>query len=135
MPSLIELLQLPSNYQMLDMSLTPTVLQVTIASESSSAPCPRCQTPSTSRHSTYTRTLRDLTWGQRSIHFLVHTHKWRCRVASCSQRIFAERLTPLAERSERYHQMRTLRDVATHRPLPIAALSCRPVAPQAGQCL
>jgi transposase len=101
MPSLADLLQLPSGYCILDLSLTTSTLQVTLASTATTALCPRCHTPSTSQHSAYTRTLRDLAWGQRSIHLLVHTHKWRCRVASCLQRVFAERMDPLAYHSAR----------------------------------
>jgi transposase len=101
MPSITELLCFPVGFTVLTVSATPSRVLVTLASQATTAQCPRCQTPSTSRHSSYTRTLRDLACGGRSVCLLVQTHKWRCRVSTCSQGIFAERLDPLARRSAR----------------------------------
>ncbi|MBA2679660.1 MAG: ISL3 family transposase [Ktedonobacteraceae bacterium] len=101
MPPLFNLLRLPPHFRVLDVTQSPAGIRIVLASEVPSASCPRCLISSTSRHSTYTRTAQDLAWSGQSVTFQVVTHKWRCRVAQCAQRVFAERLDPLLRRSAR----------------------------------
>jgi len=70
-----------------------------------SAVCPRCQTPSRSRHSRYRRSLRDLPLQGASVTLKLHLSRWRCREPSCEGKIFVERLPELC----RPHAQRTVR--------------------------
>ena len=60
------------------------------------APCPVCGTHSSSRHSSYLRTLRDLPAQGRPVNIQARLTRWRCRNDRCDRRIFAERLARLA---------------------------------------
>ena len=69
------------------------------------ASCPVCGIPSSSRHSSYIRTLRDLSAQGRPVNIQARLTRWRCRNDHCDRRIFAERLpmlaTPFARRTAR----------------------------------
>lgn len=68
-----------------------------IDADSQSAPiCPSCQTLSTSRHSRYTRLLRDLPVQGIPVRVRVSSSRWRCRNSQCERKIFTERLTQIA---------------------------------------
>lgn len=101
MPTFLDVLRLPPPFVVLDVTQTPAGIALVIASQSPSACCPRCQMASTSRHSPYTRTAQDLAWCGQAVSLRVLTHKWRCREATCAQRVFAERLDPFLGRSAR----------------------------------
>jgi transposase len=58
--------------------------------------CPQCQQPSTSLHSHYQRRVADLPWHGVSVKLELHSRKFRCRNALCSQRVFCERLPKVA---------------------------------------
>ncbi len=60
------------------------------------ASCPVCGIPSSSRHSAYIRTLRDLSDQGRPVKIQAQLTRWRCRNNHCDRRIFAERLPMLA---------------------------------------
>ncbi|QCG94049.1 ISL3 family transposase [Azospirillum sp. TSA2s] len=62
------------------------------ASEARTACCPLCGTPSACVHSRYTRTLADLPWQGRTVAVRVAARRFRCQMAACPRRIFAERL-------------------------------------------
>ena len=49
-----------------------------------------CRTISRSRHSVYTRTVRDLPWQGLDLEIRINAHKYRCRNSRCWQKIFAE---------------------------------------------
>src|SRR3984885_8803350 len=57
---------------------------------------PGCGTQSTSRHSAYSRTLRDLSAQGAPVIVNAHLARWRCRNQRCDRRIFTERLPGLA---------------------------------------
>ncbi len=68
-----------------------------IDAETESEPaCPNCQTVSTSRHSRYTRVLRDLPVQGIPVRVRVATSRWRCRNPQCERRIFTTRLQNVA---------------------------------------
>jgi hypothetical protein len=58
--------------------------------------CPGCGTQSKSRHSAYSRTLRDLSAQGAPVIINVRLARWRCRNQRCDRRIFTERLSGLA---------------------------------------
>jgi transposase len=58
--------------------------------------CPAFSSTAVSRHSEYTRTLRDLPWQGQPVLLRLRTRRFRCRNAHCSQKAFAERLAGLA---------------------------------------
>ena len=58
--------------------------------------CPVCGIQSSSRHSSYIRTLRDLSAQGRPVKIQARLTRWRCRNDHCDRRIFAERLPTLA---------------------------------------
>src|ERR1700677_1850601 len=57
---------------------------------------PRCGALSNSRHSTYWRTLRDLSAQGAPVIVNTRLGRWRCRNRKCDQRIFTERVPSLA---------------------------------------
>jgi transposase len=63
--------------------------------------CPACGTLSTSRHSTYLRSLQDLPLQGMRVTIEWRAVRLRCRHHACAQRIFAERLPGVAERHAR----------------------------------
>src|ERR1700722_13949153 len=67
------------------------------------ASCPVCGTQSRSRHSSYMRTLRDLSAQGRPVNIHARLTRWRCRNDRCNRRIFTARLprlaTPFARRT------------------------------------
>ena len=74
--------------------------------EKGRAYCPVCGTQSSSRHSSYIRTLRDLSAQGKPVKIEARLTRWRCRNQQCDRRIFAERLprlaTPFARRTARF---------------------------------
>ncbi len=58
--------------------------------------CPGCGTQSKSRHSAYSRTLRDLSAQGAPVIINARLARWRCRNQRCGRRIFTERLPGLA---------------------------------------
>ena len=96
MPIAAELLHLPPEFAFDSLVVNANQVQVTIASTAEHACCPLCQTPSSQVHSQYQRTLADVPCGGQRVVVCVRSHRWRCRVPTCSRRIFAERLDPFA---------------------------------------
>ncbi len=58
--------------------------------------CPGCGTQSTSHHSAYSRTLRDLTAQGAPVIISARLARWRCRNQRCDRRMFTERVPGLA---------------------------------------
>ena len=70
------------------------------------ADCPICHSPSARIHSTYRRSLADLPSHGRAVWIKLATRRFRCVLATCSRRIFTERLAatgahPFARRTAR----------------------------------
>src|SRR3984957_8977 len=70
-------------------------LTVTVDSRQSTF-CPGCGARSKSRHSTYWRTLRDLSAQGAPVVINARLGRWRCRNQLCDRRIFTERVPGLA---------------------------------------
>ena len=94
-------LPLPEGLDIAAISETDTGLLVRVTSNRPSSPCPICSTPSTAIHSYYRRHPLDLPCTGRSIRLLLSVRKFFCRVASCPQKIFTERIPELLEPSSR----------------------------------
>ena len=58
--------------------------------------CPGCGEQSKSRHSTYSRTFRDLSAQGAPVIVQARLGRWRCRNQQCDRRIFTERVPGLA---------------------------------------
>lgn len=69
---------------------------ITVRSICAEARCPTCGEPAHRIHSRYARTLLDLPMGGRSVRLRVAARRFRCDVAGCTRRIFAERLGSVA---------------------------------------
>ncbi|MGH8064466.1 MAG: ISL3 family transposase [Candidatus Entotheonellia bacterium] len=65
------------------------------------ARCPCCAVPSSSVHSRYQRHLTDLPWGVHPVRIQLTVRKFVCRNATCTRRIFTERLPDLVAPSAR----------------------------------
>jgi transposase len=74
------------------------------------ATCPSCGGPSRQVHSRYRRTLSDVPCSGRVMRIGVTVRRFRCTVAACPARIFAERLgdgiaAPFARRTARLERL------------------------------
>jgi transposase len=70
-------------------------LTIGLAATSRAAACPLCTTLATSIHSCYTRTVADLPCPGRIVRLQLTVRKFFCKQATCSRRIFTERLVGL----------------------------------------
>lgn len=69
--------------------------------EAPEAACPLCQTMAQRVHSHYGRTLHDVSCGTKSLRLVVQIRRFFCDNSDCPRKIFAERLSTLAEASSR----------------------------------
>ena len=76
------------------------------------ARCPDCQSPSTSVHSYYTRSPRDLPSSDRRVQLVLGVRRFRCRNETCPRQTFAERL-PLVVPVHAQRTVRLTRTLAT----------------------
>ena len=89
------------------MQVLPAPDRITIVAvpTSSQSACPLCGAVSGRVHSHYGRSLADLPWQGRTVVLQVRARRFRCASASCSRRIFTERLPdavpPRARRTAR----------------------------------
>ena len=65
------------------------------------ATCPECGVPSTARHSSYLRHLKDLPVQGRPVKLMVRVTRWRCRNPGCGRQIFCQRLNEVAHKHAR----------------------------------
>jgi transposase len=70
---------------------------IVMADAPAEAACPTCGRLSTSRHSTYVRTLKDLPALGASVSLRVRVGRWRCGAPACAVRYFSTRLPDVAE--------------------------------------
>jgi transposase len=68
-----------------------------IANGPDHARCPRCRHVSTTRHSRYVRTLKDLPTSGAAVSLRVRVGRWRCRQPGCAVRFFTGALPGVAE--------------------------------------
>ena len=82
----------PDGLSLTNTTASPHVIWLDVASRACRVLCPRCGTPSSRRHSGYTRILKDLPLLGRRVRWHLTVRKFFCDVQDCSQRIFCERL-------------------------------------------
>lgn len=94
-------LPLPDGLDITSISESPDALLVQVTSRCTSSACPLCGEPSQAIHSYYQRKPMDLPCAGRAIRLLLTVRKFFCRKATCSRKVFTERLTALLEPSSR----------------------------------
>jgi transposase len=94
-------LPLPDGLEITSISETERELLVRVTSNRMSSLCPRCSIPSYAIHSYYRRKPLELPCAGKTVRLLLSVRKFFCRVASCPQKVFAERLPELLEPSSR----------------------------------
>ncbi len=91
-------------------------VRVDLTSERAGVACPACGTIATRVHSRYRRTLADLPWQGLPVQLCLTIRRFFCEVASCAQRIFAERfpglVAPRGRRSTRLQALVTAIGIA-----------------------
>ena len=95
------LLPLPDGLEITSISVTERELHVRVTSNRMSSPCPLCSTPSLAIHSYYRRQPLELPCAGKTVRLLLSVKKFFCRVATCSRKIFTERLPEVIEPSSR----------------------------------
>jgi transposase len=91
------MLSLPDGLEITAVSASAEAVVVQVISQRSSSCCPVCSTPSSAIHSYYRRKPADLPCAGRPLRLLLTVRKFFCRVASCSQKVFTERLPAFLE--------------------------------------
>lgn len=72
--------------------IDPQSITVVLAVATPNAICPLCAEPAMRVHSRYVRTATDLPWAGIRVRLQITVHRFFCDNATCSRRIFAERL-------------------------------------------
>lgn len=89
------LLGLPAHFRLEQIESISHMVILSLAVETSEAPCPLCQQASYRVHSHYTRTLADLPCIGKTVQLLVRVRRFFCENRACTRKIFAERLSEL----------------------------------------
>jgi transposase len=79
-----------------DVTIEAERIVLTVESVRPTAACPRCGRESARTHSHYQRKLADLPWHGRQVTIHWRSRRFFCDVATCPQKIFAERLPEIA---------------------------------------
>jgi transposase len=90
-------LPLPEGMLIEQIETSQTDLVVCVISTHPTSCCPLCTEPSSSVHSSYQRSVRDLPCGGRNMRLLLTVRKFFCRNPECKRKIFTERLSPFVE--------------------------------------
>ena len=91
----------PSTFRLDDLSVQEKTVVFRVSSTQLQAVCPRCGQVSRKIHSRYQRTLADLPMSGLAVRLICRVRKFFCADQNCSQQIFVERLTEMAEVSAR----------------------------------
>src|SRR5712691_2062473 len=82
-----------------------TRVVVYASAQQATASCPRCQHPSQSIHSYYSRSPQDLPISGKTVRLVLRVRRFRCQNPACPQRTFAERrpqvVIPYAQHTKR----------------------------------
>ncbi len=90
-------LPLPAGMCMESIEKTESDLVVAVVSTSPTSCCPLCSWPSSSVHSSYQRSVRDVPCGGQSVRLALTVRKFFCRNADCQRKIFTERFPTFVE--------------------------------------
>jgi transposase len=91
----------PSTLSLDSIEVQDQTISVHLHATAPTAACPHCGTDGSRVHSCYERTIADVAFGRRCLVLKLLVRKWICPLASCSQRIFAERFPELVQRYAR----------------------------------
>jgi hypothetical protein len=97
-------------------TLEKTSVWLQLTATAPTAACPRCAVPASFMHSRYQRHPADLPWGTHAVCIHLTVRKFVCRNATCTRRIFTERLPDLLAPYAR----KTRRPIAALRAIGIA---------------
>jgi transposase len=102
----------PSCLDLVRLEIDEQSLIVIVATTSSGALCPLCQSRSESIHSRYMRVVADLPWAGWAVRLELPVRRFFCQNQACTRRIFTERLpsvvVPSARRTTRLTDLLTL---------------------------
>src|SRR6266702_6912315 len=90
-------LPLPEGMVMGQGEISAAQLTVEVISTQPVAHCPGCGSPSDHIHCQYQRTVHDVPCGGRTVVLRLRVRKFVCRTATCSRKVFAERLPDLVQ--------------------------------------
>src|SRR5258708_5068048 len=90
-------LPLPEGMFIEQIETRKTDIVVSVISTHTTSCCPLCTEPSSSVHSYYQRSVRDLPCGGQNIRLLLTVRKCFCRNPDCKRKIFTERLSTFVE--------------------------------------
>ncbi len=76
---------------------TESDLVISVVSTYPTSCCPLCSWPSSSVHSSYHRSVRDVPCGGQSVRLALTVRKFFCRNAGCQRKIFTERFPTFVE--------------------------------------
>src|SRR5258706_4008692 len=93
----VSFLPLPAGMDMESIEKTESDLVVSVVSTSPTSCCPLCSVPSSSVHSSYHRSVRDVPCGGQSVRLSLTVRKFFCRNAGCQRKIFTERFPTFVE--------------------------------------
>jgi transposase len=93
----VSFLPLPAGMRMESIEKTESDLVVSVVSTSPTSCCPLCAWPSSSVHSYYHRSVRDVPCGGQSVRLALTVRKFFCRNADCQRKIFTERFPTFVE--------------------------------------
>lgn len=97
MMEIASVLSLPAGLEIGQVCLDDDVLRVHVVATADKRPCPLCAEDATHVRSYYTRLVADLPCAGRRVQLILHVRKFRCDTASCTRKVFAERLGPFIE--------------------------------------
>jgi transposase len=121
---------LPENLAITSVSVTDTQLVVQVVCRSPTACCPLCHLPSERIHGHYGRTVADLPCAGRRVLLALSVRKFVCRIPTCPQQIFTERIPDLVQSYARITNR--LRDALIALGLATSAEVCARLAPKLG---
>lgn len=101
-----------SGLQLVRLQADEQFLLAIVATTSSGALCPLCQSRSESIHSRYVRVVADLPWAGWAVRLELHVRRFCCQKEECERQIFTERVpevvAPYARRTTRLADLLTL---------------------------
>jgi transposase len=94
-------LPLPEGMLIDQVQITETGLHIAVVATHPTSRCPLCSKESSSIHSSYRRSLRDVSCGGRQVQLALTVRKFFCRNALCPRKVFTERMPQFVEQMPR----------------------------------
>lgn len=91
------LLSLPDGLEVASLAIADDVLRIHVIATAEGRTCPLCAEVATHVRSYYTRLVVDLPCAGHRVQLILHVRKFRCDTATCSRKVFAERLGSFIE--------------------------------------